>query len=458
MLYTYFTPFVEPKSLHHSPSNTTSEEVKSRSTTGDVYDHWFALCMYELKNYLANNPIQLRNGDQSTLNLPFKGKTVAIQVFHLKEIIIRWKQMEKFLYEECSTAALAVGLERFLFPTNAGILPDGVCCHQMPISDGSRVKSNFSVFPYPVGRSFRYGRRMLEQNTFVAVSNFKKSDFDQSKNESFAYSLAQQQGNTTLVRLLFPMTKHRVMLQIYVPISGSVLLINIFDDDTSEANLAQFFCMLYVGVKYLLHSPIKSTMAPHPIDDDELKLNYYAKHTNPRVLISEDNFFYKLYDTVRNKPQLEVAKLVLRDATVEQLSDDGRYCYLKYKYQEDDENPDLNSFQKILNQLHEIHEEGYVHSDIRRQNIVLGKHSACIIDFDLAEKEGVNYPLTYNSSPKIKERHPKAEAGLPREKIHDVHALDVIMRIYNFSGIMEQYRSGKSLLEIATNITEDMEM
>ena len=446
MLYTYFTPFVEPTFLLRSPSRTTSEEVELRSTTGDVYDHWFALRMYELKNYLANNPIQLRNGDHATLNLPFKGETEVMQVFHLKEIITRWKQMETFSYEECSTATLAVGLERFLFPTDAGIPPDGVCCHQMPISDGSRVKSDFSVFPYPVGN------RIFEQNAFVAVSDFKKSDFRQSKIESFAYSLAQQKGNTALVRLLFPMTKHRVMLQIYVPISGSVLLINIFDGDTSEANLAQFFCMLFVGVKYLLHSPIKSTMAPHPIDDNKLKLNYYAKDTNPRVLISEDNFIYKLYDTVRNKPQLEVAKLVLCDATVEQLSDDRRYCYLKYKYREDDANPDLNSFQKILNQLHEIHEKEYVHSDIRRQNIVLGKHSACIIDFDLAEKEGVNYPLTYNSSPKIKEWHPRAEAGLPREKIHDVHALDVIMRSYNFSGIMEQYRSGKSLLEIATTV------
>ena len=408
--------------------------------------------MYELKNYLANNPVQLRNGDQSTLNLPFKGETVAMQVLHLNEMITCWKRMENFYYEESSTAALAVGLERFLFPTNADILPDGVCCHQMPTFDGSHTKSDFSVFPYPVGN------HMSQHNKFVAVSNFKKSDFDQSKIESFAHSLSLQQGNTALVRILFPMTKHRVMLQIYVPISGSVLLINIFDGDTSEANLAQFFCMLYVGVKYLLHSPIKSTMAPRPIDDDKLKLNYYAKHTNPCVLISEDNFIYKLYDTVRNKPQLEVAKLVLSDATVEQLSDDGRYCYLKYKYRAEDDNPKWNFVQKILNQLHKIHEEGYVHSDIRRQNIVFGRH-ACIIDFDLAEKEGVKYPFTYNSSSDIEERHPKAEADLPREKIHDVHALDVIIRnCYNFSGIMEQYRSGKSLLEIATSITENMEM
>ena len=82
---------------------------------------------------------------------------------------------------------------------------------------------------------------------------------------------------------------------------------------------------------------------------------------------------------------LEVARLVHKDAVV---TTDSRYCMLTYPYVEGDDHMCSNpaSFKNILVQLHEIHEKGYGHSDVRLQNIVFGETSK-LIDFDLADKE-----------------------------------------------------------------------
>ena len=104
------------------------------------------------------------------------------------------------------------------------------------------------------------------------------------------------------------------------------------------------------------------------------------------------------------------------------------------------------SFKNILVQLHEIHEKGYVHSDIRLQNVVFGETSK-LIDFDLADKEGLLSTIIIIYQSTIIGH----ELMVQDKKIHDVFGLNMIMQGFSFPEILEKYKNGVTLLEIAQN-------
>ena len=220
--------------------------------------------------------------------------------------------------------------------------------------------------------------------------------------------MKQQGEKIDKIRLVVAMTKKGFSLYIYVPVTSLVLYIDICND--SESSLSVFFCMLYAGEHYLLNHPIQSTMVPQPRKDLEVT-GMYRLH-----VLRGQGFVYKLFDTEIKKPKVDIAKLVLHEAKVENLSADGRYCLLKYQHREENGSPNQKAFGQILSQLHKIHEIGYVHSDIREENIVFGKEEAWIIDFDLASKEDERYPYGYNHRT-IKERHPDATAWAPKKSM-----------------------------------------
>ena len=66
----------------------------------------------------------------------------------------------------------------------------------------------------------------------------------------------------------------------------------------------------------------------------------------------------------------------------------------------------------ILYTLQNIHDQKYVHGDIRRSNLVFNKNGVdtWIIDFDMAAKNG-RYCKGYATIHIIKERHPGAFQG-----------------------------------------------
>ena len=438
-LRTSHSLFVGPKELSVTVLRVTSDHIKDRTITGDVYSHWFAVGMYDLRKRLE------KMGDlynESQLPLPLlEDKMMTLEVSRLKRLMEFRKIMFQGNYELPMTSGLAVALDHFLFACQPGQYPKGFCCHQMPITNETTERPDITVFPYP--------KECFDHTEFVTISDVKVETDEESKMKSIAYALKQQGLKIDKIRLVVAMTKKGFSLHIHVPVTGYVLYIDICKD--SDSSLKVFFCMLYAGVHYLLNHPIRSIMVPQPLKDLEVSAMY-----RPHVLVSK-GFVYKLYDTEKGKPQVDIAKLVLHEAEVENLSEDRRYCLLKYQHREENGSPNQKAFKQILSQLHKIHEIGYVHSDIRKENIVFGKEEAWIIDFDLAGKEDERYPYGYNHRT-IKERHPKAISGAQRRKIHDVHALDVIMRTHKFSGILEQYEHGTSLLDIAESVTEAMEV
>lgn len=121
----------------------------------------------------------------------------------------------------------------------------------------------------------------------------------------------------------------------------------------------------------------------------------------------------------------------------------GRIKTLRYAYVEGSQVPKCFwHIVSILQMLDKLHSNGYVHGDIRRENIVYcdyGKTSL-FIDYDFAKKEGSEYPSTYNHNPAdIPERHVDAVPGSIMKKSHDRYALyKAIVCGHNFLSWQEQ--------------------
>ena len=78
-----------------------------------------------------------------------------------------------------------------------------------------------------------------------------------------------------------------------------------------------------------------------------------------------------------------------------------------------------------MKDLNRLHLKGYVHGDIRKENLLFGDNYAWMIDFDLTQLEDMLYPANYNSS--IEEHHKDAWASKPMKKSHDLYALAIII-------------------------------
>ena len=87
----------------------------------------------------------------------------------------------------------------------------------------------------------------------------------------------------------------------------------------------------------------------------------------------------------------------------------------------------VGQFRKLFHDLEKLHDKGYVHSDIRKENLVFGEKEdeAWMIDFDLADKEDTRYPATYNG--KLSCHHPLARPLAQREREHDTHSLEYVL-------------------------------
>ena len=120
---------------------------------------------------------------------------------------------------------------------------------------------------------------------------------------------------------------------------------------------------------------------------------------------------------------------------MESLSNCKRFARVKCRYIEQSEELHHSKNQAImlLETLKSLHSHVYVHSDVRKNNILFDdtKDEAYLIDFDLCDKENVNYPKVYNHA-SMSERHKDAFADKPRKKIHDVFSILKILQESKF--------------------------
>lgn len=172
--------------------------------------------------------------------------------------------------------------------------------------------------------------------------------------------------------------------------------------------------------KRLVVEPIKGTELTKPL---RLMDSATSRKSNIYVLEDKDKvkMVYKLFDVVQAsyaKPNSDIIKSVLGDdylGVIEEvnLSKDERFKCLKYKYIPERKSTGLclEDFKPIIITLDKLHSKGYVHSDVRLENMVFPETGdAKLIDFDLTDKVEP-YPRRYN---KFSERHDDASAGYPR--------------------------------------------
>ena len=186
--------------------------------------------------------------------------------------------------------------------------------------------------------------------------------------------------------------------------------------------LEKFCCILYGCVHYLIDNPIRHEPFKMAIRCDKASEGDHEV-LNHRVVKCKTGKVHKFYDTEEYEqavPNYDLVKRLelLPDVGITSLSKDGRFSRLDYTYLEQDPYkrfPKLKDYVPLLKQLSKLHQEDYVHSDVRTVNIVFTKDGAKLIDFDHAAKEGVPYPDTYAFY--ADERHREALPFRKRKKI-----------------------------------------
>ncbi len=81
----------------------------------------------------------------------------------------------------------------------------------------------------------------------------------------------------------------------------------------------------------------------------------------------------------------------------------------------------LTDFIPIIQQLQALHENGYVHGDIRAFNVVFGGEAAGLIDFDLSRRPGKPYPQGYRPFLSDGYRIGRGDAASCHNKLHFWH-------------------------------------
>jgi serine/threonine protein kinase len=170
----------------------------------------------------------------------------------------------------------------------------------------------------------------------------------------------------------------------------------------------------------------------------------------PARVFKKDKHIHKLYDTMKLPVNLDLLKLSLPEAEVEDLSKDKRFQHLRYKFRDGQHEPlHKRQFVPLIETLQRIHKEGYVHSDIRSVNLIFSynRKEAWILDFDLAGRVSTCYPTNFNHC-NIPERHQSAKAHCNRETVHDWYSLGMIMsasHVYLNIGeaVIEAVKKGK---------------
>ena len=403
----------DKKGIHFSLASactstaSSREKVFNQTKEHELYTNWFAMSLYNCMEY-----------GEDSLKL---AKTVQQILKHNLCTELRVSENE-----ESHTSLLSTAFDCFVQKNNH------CCLHQCTLYDDASKPDFYMV-------SLNEG---IPQHPKL-IADFKKSgddslldDFDKAKAQSFHYCMAMVEGtNSNYPILTMPCTPEKFDLYLCIPDSTPrMVYIKIMEakvDNTKD--LALLFCRMRLGVKALkLDMFDKKCFTVMPTseltfkDEEKLSRNRVFKH-NMRV--------YKLYDgKTFGSPNLEVIKHLgndyLGNMREEDLTDDGRIKMFSYDYLSVNENrpSTLKHFEPIIKDLDMLHSKGIVHSDVRLQNMLfLENGDAKIIDFDLANDVGTDYPTNYNGN--LYGRHEDARAGKPRKIVHDRYSLFCILEM-----------------------------
>ena len=436
-----FTP--EAKRVHaigKTPSGATSAEVDKACLVWPVYRHWLAAELhYKFHQYDENKSECTINKQKITYD------SALIKTFVDKfQRIVRRRINNKCVPELVLTSLLSQIFKELL---SLNLLEGNISCgHQYPIY-GNAERGDIMIS--------EMNQELEIVRTFL-IGDMKPAEITDSLIESLAYgSRTARIAADFSVQLILAYTCYECLLYLAQSANQKLVLFEICRVSVPvTSQMEQFAFTLLLGIKYLIAdttiytSPLYNPLPDICVSQDDIFGSRYRtfKHGNQ---------VYKCFvpkDEVKTgeKDNIEVIKSLGEkldlDDYFEELSLES-FCevkYMKYKYiQAVNVPPSCTQIAQLALILEALHELGYVHSDIREDNIIIAENGRpYIIDFDMVDLEDTKYPPQYNN---ISERHPAAKKNKPRKKEHDVYSFKKL--IESWTGYTVTANSLKDIAE-----------
>ena len=408
-----------------------------------VYAHWLALEMLRVyesaKKKLGNNTELEFNIQHQKFVVDTSLLTEASEAIHTackmeatreSSVVLGHGVLADanlFNSELAFTAITVCHLDRYLFSGKDS--KAGFCLHQGPTRKRTKQRGCPEAADiYVCGNEDRcYG-------TPVAIGDAKLNKIQEAILETALYCctscLAQScVPHQSPVYIGLPCTVSKLILYLYIASDSSdggscMWGIPIAEDAPySKAIL----CALYCGIHFLLretfylNQPIQT-----PIPLNKTKLQLLTKGEKPRVFLDEGSqLVYKYFTDSFELPNQDLLKSVggFEEVEVEKVAEN--LSILRYKYMRGNhEAQEVRQFRGVIQTLAKLHNSGYVHSDVRTQNILFHDNDSILIDYDLVANVGTAYPKGYRY---FSERHDDAGPGRKRMKSHDIHSLLYLM-------------------------------
>lgn len=413
---------------------------KKRTVVSSLYQHWIALAIYECNQTLClDTDGAISVSIDSNFSCEVQKSSLDAFVRHIERIVKPTPEANRYTSqddlmssENVVSAQLAREFDHFIFGTGER----GACYHQL----GCRKKGRSHGSPDQPDL-FILSKVDDQPSIPLLVSDVKNDNMKDALDESIAYAIAclEQCIRECTVVLALPMTRYEMKLLVCVGHNDKMICMEVCTVNISDNHaLSTFLCTVYGAVHYLLNNTHtiqsrQSSCITMKCDGEHRMLAtrtiYCIKENRHRVHKFYDDFEYE-----QCSPNVETVMTVLGNTALPNsqcvpLTTDGRFKKLEYDYIEGSCHPqNIGQICTIIRKLAKVHNQDYVHSDIREANLVFctSGDDAYLIDFDLMRKENDNYPSGYNHF-EIPERHPDAQPGSPRRKVHDSYALGVIL-------------------------------
>eukprot|EP01012_Entosiphon_sulcatum_P068112 TRINITY_DN9812_c1_g1_i1.p1 TRINITY_DN9812_c1_g1~~TRINITY_DN9812_c1_g1_i1.p1 ORF type:complete len:387 (+),score=53.94 TRINITY_DN9812_c1_g1_i1:273-1433(+) len=326
-------------------------------------------------------------------------------------ITTNWSEGNRFSKKELLpfTSSVARFLDRFLFKDNE--VASGMVLHQCSADTDEKYIPDIKIFH--------------RQELPLLVGDGKNATLDAACRQTAAYSICAGPG----VYLALPFTRDYIALELHIVDKAvGVIIIRI---NTVNLTAVERFAGLLVQLKHglLLLDSSNRAPAPWPIRQDGP-----CAHLQGNAYKCQDKivkFFFAREH--RRRPNLEAIQLA-GPRGAELLDLDG-LGILQYPFQPILQQPVVTvaNFIDLAEKLQKLHEQGYVHADLRLANILFHDQTTTLIDFDLTRKLGEFYPEEYNLTISDGCRHPEALPVVGQVKLeHD---------LFSFFWLLGRYES-----------------
>ena len=449
-----------PLSISPSAYGKSSNSCKQKQTQsiGRIYQHWFSLEVYNaylaLDDSTAEEPVAVTlDGRCFTIN---RDRLAGFEA-DMKQVL-RMRHQE-YYFEDASICEVALTslfcrcLDRFLFSDDD--YRSRAFLHQMPTFSFQQHihKTDFLVCSIEKG---------IPRNIILA-GDYNLNDENVAYNETIGYcieSVNKYDCQQVVLGLSGSGNNFKLML-CQNNGEGQIQIIKMIETILEGRDLGKFGCILYACAHYLTEQPIR---VHYPICEMAVQcdlggVNDHQFQSKRVVKCVKSKQIHKFYDKeefyqCEHNYQLILDLNLLPKPSLRKLDPNGRFYQLNYNYLEPtNRRANIHDFVPLLMMLSKLHEKGLVHSDVRLANIVFTEDGAHLIDFDMVDVEGKQYPQDYNGS--IGQRHPEATKYGRRSKEHDRFSIKQCIsdKLLNLPvEVGKEFDAGASLSDIAETI------